>query len=155
MAGMTSRPTWDEYFMNLATLAATRSTCLKQAVGAVVVRDNYVLVTGYNGVPSGLNHCSEQGYCYSHLPICGSGLGYPSKAVHAEANAIAQAAKLGVALAGASIYCTHEPCLDCLKLIISAGIERVYYKQEAAPDSNEQIVKHLLKANLSEWVHSN
>ena len=122
------RPTWDEYFLMLAKLAATRSTCLAFPVGAVIVKDRQVVATGYNGSPSGSVHCTTQGFCYPGLSSCDASSSLPSRAVHAEANAIAQAAKHGISCGGASIYVTLEPCLSCLKLVISAGIKEVYYE---------------------------
>ncbi|MBD1901782.1 MULTISPECIES: deaminase [Cyanophyceae] len=122
------RPTWDEYFLMLAKLAATRSTCLAFPVGAVIVKNKQVVATGYNGSPSGSAHCTAQGYCYPGLSSCDASKAMPSRAVHAEANAIAQAAKHGISTDGASIYVTLEPCLSCLKLIISAGIYEVFYE---------------------------
>lgn len=122
------RPSWDEYFLMLAKLAATRSTCLAFPVGAVIVKNKQVVATGYNGSPSGSAHCTAQGYCYPDLSSCDASKDLPSRAVHAEANAIAQAAKHGIATDGASIYVTLEPCLSCLKLIISAGIKEVFYE---------------------------
>ena len=122
------RPTWDEYFLMLAKLAATRSTCLAFPVGAVIVRDKQVVATGYNGPPSGSVHCIAQGYCYPGLSSCDASKTMPSRAVHAEANAIAQAAKHGVETGDARIYVTLEPCLSCLKLIIAAGIKEVSYE---------------------------
>lgn len=121
--------------MMMAKLAATRSTCLAFPVGAVIVKDKQVLATGYNGPPSGSVHCNEQGFCYSELEVCGAGSPNPSRAVHAEANAIAQAAKHGIATDGASIYVTLEPCLHCLKLVISAGIRKVYYESPYESES--------------------
>lgn len=122
------RPTWDEYFLMLAKLAATRSTCLAFPVGAVIVKEKQVLATGYNGSPSGSEHCTTQGYCYPGLSSCDASKTMPSRAVHAEANAIAQAAKNGIPTVGASIYVTLEPCLSCLKLLISAGIHEILYE---------------------------
>ncbi|MEB3359872.1 MAG: dCMP deaminase family protein [Synechococcales bacterium] len=122
------RPTWDEYFLMLAKLAATRSTCLSFPVGAVVVKDKQVVATGYNGPPSKSSHCVDQGYCYPGLSRCDASKSKPSRAIHAEANAIAQAAKHGILTDKAKIYVTLEPCLYCLKLIISAGIEEVIYE---------------------------
>jgi dCMP deaminase len=122
------RPTWDEYFLMLAKLAATRSTCLAFPVGAVIVKNKQIVATGYNGSPSGSAHCTAQGYCYPGLNSCDASKTLPSRAVHAEANAIAQAAKHGISTSGASIYVTLEPCLSCLKLIISAGIKEVFYE---------------------------
>lgn len=131
------RPTWDEYFLMLAKLAATRSTCLAFPVGAVIVKDKQVVATGYNGPPSGSAHCTAQGYCYPDLSSCDASKILPSRAVHAEANAIAQAAKHGVETEGAKIYVTLEPCLSCLKLVISAGIKEVNYE---TPFNNEKSI---------------
>ncbi|MGM3306862.1 deoxycytidylate deaminase [Anabaena sp. WFMT] len=122
------RPTWDEYFLMLAKLAATRSTCLAFPVGAVIVKNKQIVATGYNGSPSGSAHCTTQRYCYPGLSSCDASKTLPSRAVHAEANAIAQAAKYGISTDGSSIYVTLEPCLSCLKLIISAGIKEVFYE---------------------------
>jgi dCMP deaminase len=121
-----NKPSWDEYFMSIANLAATRSPCLKYQVGCVIVRDKRVLSTGFNGMAPGLKHCNEQGYCYPRHEVCG-GSNPPSRAIHAEANAIAWAASTGVALKGAIVYCTHYPCLHCLKLIVATGIKEVIY----------------------------
>jgi dCMP deaminase len=128
MYDISSRPTWDEYFMMLAKLTATRSTCLAFPVGAVIVKDRQVLATGYNGSPSGSTHCTTQGYCYPELTACNASKTLPSRSVHAEANAIAQAAKHGINTNGATIYVTLEPCLACLKLVISAGIREIFYE---------------------------
>ncbi|HAC65425.1 MAG TPA: cytidine deaminase [Cyanothece sp. UBA12306] len=122
------RPTWDEYFLMIAKLAATRSTCLAFPVGAVIVKDRQVLATGYNGSPSGSVHCTAQGFCYPELSSCDASSSLPSRAVHAEANAIAQAAKHGISTEGAIIYVTLEPCVSCLKLVISAGIKQVFFE---------------------------
>ncbi|MGL5509844.1 MAG: deoxycytidylate deaminase [Microcoleaceae cyanobacterium] len=123
------RPNWHEYFMMMAKLAATRSTCLAFPVGAVIVKDRQILATGYNGSPSGSEHCTTQGFCYPGLSSCDASKTLPSRAVHAEANAIAQAAKHGIPTAGGEIYVTLEPCLACLKLVMSAGIKEIYYEE--------------------------
>jgi dCMP deaminase len=94
----------------------------------VIVKNKQVVATGYNGSPSGSAHCTTQGYCYPGLSSCDASKTLPSRAVHAEANAIAQAAKHGISTEGASIYVTLEPCLSCLKLIISAGIKEIFYE---------------------------
>jgi dCMP deaminase len=113
------RVSWDRYFMNLAVQAATRSTCPRKSVGAVVVRDKAVLATGYNGSIRGLPHCSEVGCLMEN--------GHCVRTVHAEANAILQAARHGVRIEGADLYVTSSPCWDCFKLIANAGIRRVLY----------------------------
>ncbi|HQU34744.1 MAG TPA: dCMP deaminase family protein [Thermoanaerobaculaceae bacterium] len=114
-----SRVSWDRYFMNLAVQAATRSTCPRKSVGAVVVRDKALLATGYNGSIRGLAHCAEAGCLMEN--------GHCVRTVHAEANAILQAARHGVRIEGADIYATASPCWDCFKLIANAGIVRVLY----------------------------
>ncbi len=115
------RPSWDEYFMNIAEQVATRATCDRKHVGAVIVRDKVILSTGYNGSPRGMAHCDEVGHEIIE--------GHCVRTVHAEANAIAQAAKNGVSIEGATIYTTSSPCYDCFKLLINAGIKRVVYKE--------------------------
>jgi dCMP deaminase len=114
--------------MLLAKLAATRSTCRAAAVGAVVVKDKQVLATGYNGPPAGAHHCTDMGYCYEGISRCDADQAYPSRSSHAEANAIAMAAKKGISVDGATIYATLEPCLSCLKLIIASGIKEIYFE---------------------------
>jgi dCMP deaminase len=126
---MHQRPSWDEYFMSLAKLAATRSTCRAVAVGAVIVKDRQVLATGYNGPPAGFSHCTELGYCYEGVSRCDQDQSYTSRATHAEANAVATAARRGIAVAGATLYTTLEPCLNCTKLILAAGIAQVFYEE--------------------------
>jgi len=113
------RVSWDRYFMNLAVQAATRSTCPRKHVGAVIVRDRAVLSTGYNGSVRGAPHCDDAG--------CMMENGHCVRTVHAEANAIIQAARNGVRVDGASIYVTASPCFSCFKLIANAGIRAVYY----------------------------
>jgi dCMP deaminase len=146
------RPNWDEYFLMLAKLAATRSTCLVFPVGAVIVKDRQILATGYNGSPSGSANCTTQGFCYPGLSSCDASKILPSRAVHAEANAIAQAAKHGISTGGASIYVTLEPCLSCLKLIISAGIQEVYYETTFNSGDNLKVRDFLLNDSSIELV---
>ena len=121
-----NRPSWDEYFMQMAELTAKRSTCLRRNVGAIIVKDKHIIATGYNGAPKGLPHCEELGGCLRQK------LGVPSgerhelcRALHAEQNAIIQAATLGQSIEGATIYVTHQPCIICAKMIINAGISRI------------------------------
>jgi len=141
------RPNWHEYFLLMAKLAATRSTCLAFPVGAVIVKDRQVLATGYNGSPSGSAHCTTQGYCYDGVNNCAESK-LPSRAVHAEANAIAQAARHGIATDGATIYVTLEPCLSCLKLIISAGIREVFYETIFNSGEKAQVRDFFIKEGL-------
>ena len=116
--------------MALADLASNRSTCLVRKVGAIIVRNNQVLATGYNGSPSGAYHCSEVKHCSLGTPDCVQAENIPSMAIHAEINAICQAAKYGVPVEGATIYVTHAPCLNCLKAVISCGIQRIVYREQ-------------------------
>lgn len=122
-----TRPSWDEYFMRMAVLAASRSTCLRRHVGAVVVKDRMVLSTGYNDTPRGLPNCGDGGCarCASDVP---SGQALDTcLCLHAEQNAIIQAAYHGAAIAGAAIYITHQPCLTCAKMIVNVGIRRIVF----------------------------
>ncbi|MET1124463.1 MAG: cytidine/deoxycytidylate deaminase family protein [Archaeoglobaceae archaeon] len=124
------RPTLDEYFMEIALVVAKRSTCLRQKVGAVIVKEKRILATGYNGAPSGLPHCEEVG-CMRELLRVPSGERIElCRGVHAEQNAIIQAAKFGISVEGATLYSTHCPCITCAKIIINAGIKRVVYGKE-------------------------
>jgi dCMP deaminase len=113
------RASWDEYFMNIAREVATRSTCDRKFVGAVIVRDRSILATGYNGSIRGLPHCDEEGHLMEE--------GHCVRTVHAEANAIVQAARNGVRIDGASIYVTASPCWGCFRLIANGGIVRIVF----------------------------
>ena len=129
-----ARPTWDEYFMEMAELAATRSSCLRRNVGAVIVKDNRAIATGYNGAPRGLKHCSELGGCLRQKMNIPSGERHElCRALHAEQNAIIQAACMGNSIEGATIYITHQPCVICSKMLINSGIKRIVVK-EGYPD---------------------
>jgi len=143
-----NRPTWDEYFMLMAKLAATRSTCLAFPVGAVIVKNRQVLATGYNGPPAGSVNCTAQGFCYEGLSSCDSSKDLPSRAVHAEANAIALASRHGISTEGATIYVTLEPCISCLKLIISAGIKEVYYESDFNVGTKVKVREYYVKDQL-------
>ena len=121
------RPSWDSYFMQLAFVVAGRSTCLRRQVGAVLVKERQILSTGYNGSPSGLLHCDEVGCLRQSLCVPSGERLEICRAVHAEQNALVQAAKHGVAIAGADLYTTLQPCVQCTKMIINAGIRRVFY----------------------------
>jgi len=138
---MENRPSWQQYFMQMAYLAARRSTCLRRAVGAVMVRDNQILATGYNGSPKGTPHCAEVG-CLREQQNVPSGQKHElCRGVHAEQNAIIQAAISGSSTRGAELYCTHQPCSICARLIINAEIKTVYIA-ETYPDAlAEQLFK--------------
>ena len=121
------RPTWDEYFMEIATVVAKRSTCLRRSVGAVIVKNKQILATGYNGTPMGLPHCEITGCMREKLKVPSGKCHELCRGVHAEQNAITQAAFHGVSVRGATLYCTHQPCVVCTKMLINAGIERIVY----------------------------
>lgn len=124
------RPSWDEYFMEIARLVAKRSTCLRRQVGAVLVRDKHILSTGYNGAPRGLAHCLDIG-CLREQRGIPSGMQHEiCRGIHAEQNAIIQAALHGVSTEGATLYCTHQPCVLCAKMLINAGVVRVVFAGE-------------------------
>ncbi|HKK91305.1 MAG TPA: cytidine/deoxycytidylate deaminase family protein [Desulfobacteraceae bacterium] len=122
------RPSWDDYFMEMAKLAASRATCLRRKVGAVLVKDRRLLCSGYNGAPSGLPHCSETGCMRTQLLVPSGEKHELCRGVHAEQNAIIQAACHGVSIKGAVLYCTNQPCSICAKMIVNAGIAKVYFQ---------------------------
>ncbi len=124
---MLERPDWDIYFLLMAQVAATRSTCLRRRVGAVLVRDRQILSTGYNGASRGVRHCEATGCLRERLGIASGERHEICRGSHAEINAIAQAASAGTSTAGSWLYCTHEPCVYCTKALINAGCEKVLY----------------------------
>lgn len=118
-----ARPTWDEYFLNIAKVVATRSTCDRKNVGAVIAGEHQILSTGYNGSAKGAPHCSDVGHELKDM----GGRQSCVRTIHAEMNAILQAARNGVRIAGATLYTTASPCYDCAKVIVNAGIVRVVF----------------------------
>lgn len=143
-----TRPSWDQYFMRMAELAACRSTCVRRKVGAVIVKDRMVLSTGYNDTPRGLPNCGDGGCerCAGDAP---SGTGHDTcLCIHAEMNCIIQAAYHGVSVNGGTIYVTYQPCLTCAKMILNAGIRRVVF----AGDYPDPTARSLLEAGGVELV---
>ncbi len=132
-----SRPDWDTYFLEITLDVSRRSTCLRAQVGAIIVKDKRILTTGYNGAPKGLPHCLDEG-----CEIIG---GHCVRSLHAEQNAILQAAMYGVSLEGATVYTTHQPCVNCAKMIINAGLVRVVY---AGLYPDELAMKYMRMAGL-------
>ena len=125
------RPSWTEYFMSITALVAERATCVRRKVGAVLVRERRIVATGYNGAPSGIRHCLEP-----DVGCLREQMGIPSgerhelcRGLHAEQNAIIQAALHGVSLKGSTLYCTNMPCSICSKMLINAAIEAIYYRE--------------------------
>lgn len=126
------RPSWDEYFKQLTEVVATRSTCLRRSVGALIVRDKRILATGYNGAPSGLPHCLDVGCLRDEQGIPSGERQELCRGLHAEQNAIIQASLHGVSIRGGTIYITLAPCVTCAKMIINSGIVRVVYRDTYA-----------------------
>ncbi|MDQ7849137.1 MAG: dCMP deaminase family protein [Armatimonadota bacterium] len=125
---MPGRPGWDEYFMRMAHLAATRSTCRRRRVGAVIVKDRMVLATGYNDTPRGVPNCGDGG-CARCAGAAPPGTGHDTcLCIHAEMNCIIQAAYHGVSVAGGTLYCTYLPCLSCAKALLNVGIRRIVFE---------------------------
>lgn len=120
------RPSWDHYFMAITRAVATRATCSRRSVGAVIVKDKRILATGYNGAPIGMRHCD-------HSQGGDMRDGHCARSTHAEQNALVQSARYGIAIAGGTIYLTDHPCLTCVKLLVNAGIMRIVYA-DSYPD---------------------
>jgi len=142
---MSARASWDEYFMGIARQVSTRATCDRKYVGAVIVRDRFILATGYNGSINGLDHCDEVG----HLMVDG----HCVRTIHAESNALVQAARNGVRIEGSCIYVTASPCFNCFKLIANAGIKRIvygeFYRDQRVFDFAAQLGIELVHLDMS------
>ena len=137
---MNKRPSWQEYFMQMAFLAAKRSTCLRRQVGAALVKDNQLLSTGYNGSPKGIPHCAEVGCLRATNSVPSGQMHELCRGVHAEQNAIIQAGLNGSSTRGAILYCTHQPCSICARLIINAEIRTVYIAEKYPDVLAEQLL---------------
>jgi dCMP deaminase len=135
-----NRPTWDEYFMEITHLVARRATCLRRQVGAVLVKDRNILATGYNGTPTGIAHCLDVGCLREKLAIPSGERHELCRGLHAEQNAIIQAAKHGTNIDGATLYCTTMPCIICSKMIINAGITRIVFETGYADDLAAEMI---------------
>lgn len=135
------RPDWDEYFMEMAEIAMKRSTCIRRQVGAIIVRDKRIMATGYNGVPTGLQHCIERGCLREQLKVPSGKHHELCRGLHAEQNAIIQAAYLGQSIAGGTLYCTNQPCVICAKMIINAGLKRIVIQDSYSDDLAQEMLK--------------
>ncbi len=134
-AQLDQRPSWDEYFMKVCSVVATRSTCLRRQVGAILVSERRILSSGYNGAPKDLAHCAELGGCYREQMKVPSGERQElCRALHAEQNAIIQAAVHGVKLENVTAYCTTMPCVTCAKMLINADVRRIVYETDYPDD---------------------
>lgn len=146
------RPDWDSYFMEMAVVASKRATCLRRKVGAVIVKDKRILSTGYNGTPKGLPHCEEVGCLREQLKVPSGKMHELCRGIHAEQNSIIQAAVHGVSVDGGTIYCTHQPCVVCTKIIINAGIRRIVYANPYPDALAEEMVKQVKDLEITLWV---
>ena len=139
------RPDWDTYFLRIAKLVAQRSTCMRRQVGAVIVRENRILATGYNGAPNGVAHCFQRPEgCLREAQHIPSGQRQElCRGLHAEQNAILQAAAFGVSLKDGVVYCTHQPCVTCGKMLINAGIKRIVFLGEYPDELSLEMLKEV------------
>ena len=136
-----NRPDWDDYFMEMAELAAKRASCLRRKVGAVLVKNKKVLATGYNGAPKDITHCEVTGCLREKLEVPSGQRHEICRGVHAEQNLVAQAAFHGVKTEGSTVYCTHQPCIICTKILINAGVEKIYFKNPYSDPFAEKLLE--------------
>src|SRR3989304_559240 len=137
----TKRPSWEEYFMAITEQVSLRSTCLRRKTGSLIVKERRILATGYNGTPRGLKHCDQLGCLRENLDIPSGERQELCRGLHAEQNAIIQAALHGIQIEGASIYTTHQPCVLCAKMIINAGINGVIFKNNYPDPLAEDLLR--------------
>jgi len=137
---MQERPSYDEYFMEMAYVVSKRSTCLRRKVGAILVKDKHILSTGYNGAPKGLKHCSEHGCLRENMNVPSGERHELCRGLHAEQNAIIQAAVFGVSIKDSVLYCTNTPCVVCVKMLINAGVNEIVY----SGDYPDELAKKIL-----------
>ena len=135
------RPSWDEYFMKMASLVAERSTCLRHHVGAIIVKEKRVLTTGYNGAAKGVKDCFELGCLRDELEIESGTRHEICRAIHAEQNAIIQAGVHGINISNSTMYCTHTPCMICAKMIVNAGIKEIVSYHDYADEEARKFLK--------------
>ncbi|MBW1649831.1 MAG: cytidine/deoxycytidylate deaminase family protein [Deltaproteobacteria bacterium] len=141
MEGKKKRIGWNKYFMDIAFLVAKRSTCKRRAVGAIIVKEKRILATGYNGAPNKMEHCIDIGCIREELNIPSGQRHELCRGIHAEQNAIIQAACYGVSIRGGEIFCTNQPCFICAKMIINAKIKAAYYKEDYADNEAASMLK--------------
>jgi len=148
---MPNRPDWDSYFMEMAQVASKRSTCMRRSVGAVIVKDKRLLATGYNGTPRGMAHCEEVGCLRTKLNVPSGKMHELCRGIHAEQNAVIQAAVHGVSVDGGTLYCTHQPCVVCTKILINAGIARIVYANPYPDELAENMMKEAKDVEIVIW----
>ena len=137
---MADRPSYDEYFIEMAHVVKKRSTCLRRQVGAILVKHKHILSTGYNGAPKGLAHCSEVGCLREKMHVPSGERHELCRGLHAEQNAIIQAAVFGTSIKGSTLYCTNTPCVVCAKMLINAGVTEIIY----AGDYPDELAQNIL-----------
>ncbi|MFH1100415.1 MAG: dCMP deaminase family protein [Methanobacteriota archaeon] len=138
---MKERPSYDAYFMEMAHVVAKRSTCLRRSVGALLVKDKHILSTGYNGAPKGFRHCAEVGCVREKLHIPSGERHELCRGLHAEQNAIIQAAVFGISIKGSVLYCTNAPCVVCVKMLVNAGVEEIVFSGDYPDELAEQMLR--------------
>lgn len=136
-----NRPRWEEYFMEMAFTVSTRSTCRRRSVGAVLVKNRRILTTGYNGAPTGLQHCESTGCLREEMDIISGEQHELCRGIHAEQNAIIQAAIYGISIKGTSLFCTIYPCSICSKMLVNASIVKIYYAGKYTDNLSEAILR--------------
>ena len=141
MTEKADRPSFVEYFMEITELVAKRSTCTRRAVGAVLVKDKRLLSTGYNGAPTGIRHCAETGCLREQMNVPSGERHELCRGIHAEQNAIIQAAYYGISVKGSTLFCTNLPCSICAKMLINSGITTIYYKSGYADSLSMDMMK--------------
>ena len=135
-----ARPSWETYFMDITHLVAKRSTCLRRSVGAIIVKDKRILATGYNGAPMGTQHCLDIGCLREQKNIQSGERHELCRGIHAEQNAIIQAAYHGVSIKDAVLFCTNLPCIICAKMIINSGIHTIFYESGYADELSKDML---------------
>lgn len=143
-----TRPSWDDYFMKITADVGERATCVKRQVGAVIIKDHRILSTGYNGAPKGFKHCTEETCIREQMHVPSGQRHELCRGLHAEQNAIIQAAWHGVSIAGGTLYCTYQPCVICVKMMINAGIVKLVY----AGGYPDELAREMLKESKLEVV---
>jgi len=143
------RPAWDEYFLKITADVSERATCVKRKVGAIIVKDNRILSTGYNGTPKGFKHCEELGCLRKEMGVPSGHRHELCRGLHAEQNAIIQAAVHGVKIEGGTLYCNYQPCVICAKMMINAGLKKLVYTG-GYPD---ELAKQMLDESKIQIVH--
>jgi len=141
MSNKNKRPEWKEYFIGIARLVSKRSTCIRRKVGAVIVRDKRILATGYNGAPTGLSHCEKTGCIREKMQVPSGQRHELCRGLHAEQNAIIQAAYHGISIRGSILFCTTLPCSICLKMLINSGIREIIYEEGYPDDLTEALLE--------------